>query len=418
MSKIIVLANGQQVAIDNIDINLPDNLIDAFARLRVSTPVIQTVINQSSPLRALTLTEGQVSGTNTSSSFNSSRASTTLSVSTTVGLRRLRSNICGIYQPGKSLLILFTFIFGENQSNVKKRVGYFDPNDGIFLQQNGSSLEWVKRSSVSGSIVETATSQASWNKDIFNGTQNGYNFDITKGHIGFISIEWLGTGNVCCGFFKDQKPVIANVFEHTNLTESVYMRTANLFLTYEIERTVTGGTGNTNFECICGSIINEGAIDQIGRSLSINRQAVFTTTQANLIKSIILFRLNPNNINSRILPIGLEIAITSNTNFYIYLLRNPTYTSIVTPTWISLPNSSLQYDINPSVTPSVNNFPDCVVWTGTGTATQDINISGFNLNNYLGSSFNGTPEEWALAVQCDTSNEVVSLAVIKFLEMI
>lgn len=417
MSKIIALASGQQVAIDNIDVNIPPNLIDAFSRLRVSNPVIQTSINQSSPLRNLMLTEGQVSGSGTSSSFSLARASTTLTVGTTTGLRRLRSTISGLYQPGKSLLILFTFVLGTGQANVKKRVGYFDPNDGIFLQQNGTTLEWVKRSSVSGTVVETAIAQSNWNSDKFNGTGEGYTFDATKTHIGFISVEWLGVGNVACGFVYNQKPVVAHSFSHPNIGSSVYMRTANLFLNFEIERTVAGGTSES-FEAICGSVINEGNIDQSGAAFSINRTSSFTTAGANLCKAIMLFRLNPSFVNSRILPIAAEIAITTNTNFYVYLLRNPTYSTTLTPNWTTLANSSLQYDIAPSATPNVTNAQDCVVWTGIGTNSQNVSVGNNNLINFLGSNFNGTPDEWCLAVQCDTANETVNLAVLKFVEMV
>ena len=423
MSRIVTLAGGYQVAIDSIDFNFPPNLVDMFSRLRVSEPKAQVVINQSGPLRNKTITEGEVSGSGTSSTYSLARAETTLTVGTTVGLRRLRSSIAGLYQPGKSLLCFFTFNLGEGQTNVTKRAGYFDDSDGIFLEQNGTTLSWVIRSSVGGSVVETSrVTQANWNKDKFDGTSTGYNFDPTKCHIGFITLEWLGVGDVAVGFVYNQVPVVAHVFQHPNIRSDVYMRTANLFISYEIQRTLAGGT-SANLDAICGTLISEGGLDALGYTYSIARplNTPYNTSTSFNNRVLILFRLNPSSLTSRVIVKNMEVWVSTNTNYYIKLVRLPTFSSSYTPTWTSLSDSAIQYDFGVPNTIDITNTDSNSVWVGVGSKANNYgtttSFQGSSLD-FLGSSFDCTPDVWALVVECDGSNIVVEATTIQFWEQI
>jgi hypothetical protein len=399
-------------------IKLPENLIDSFSRLRVSSPVVQLSIVQNTAIRESIISEGEVSGTGTSSTYNLNRASTVLRVGTTVGLRRLRTKQAGLYQPGKSLLILFTFVLDTGTANVKKRVGYFDNSNGIFLQQNGTVLEWVLRSKVTGSVVETAIAQTNWNTDKFDGTLNGYNLDVTKVHIGFINLEWLGVGDVACGFIKEMTPIVSHVFRHPNAISNVYMSTANLFLQSEIERTVAGGTGTSNLEFICGSVINEGSIDEAGVTYTINRSAVYTTGPAFTVRPLMLIRLNPSYINARVFFTDISLSVSSNADFLVYLIKQPTYSGTVTPNWTALTNSSIEYDINPTANINITNADTNATWVGLGNQTNDIATGAVNRNMYLGSNYLNEPEVWAVAIMCNSNAETVPLMTTKLIEQI
>jgi hypothetical protein len=105
------------------------------------------------------------------------------------------------YQPGKSLLILATFCMNAAKTNLRQRVGYFDDNNGIFLEQNGTSVPaFTIRTNTSGTPSDTNTVlQSSWNGDKLDGTgPSGITLNLARVQIMWTDIEWLGVGNVRC----------------------------------------------------------------------------------------------------------------------------------------------------------------------------------------------------------------------------
>jgi hypothetical protein len=395
-----------------------------FSRLRVSTPSTQILINQSSPLNQRLITDGEISGSGTSSSYDSVTASTTLTVSTSVGLRRLKSRVCGIYQAGKSLLYFFTFNLNAASAGVVKRVGYFDNKDGIFLeQQPDGTLSWVIRSSSSGSVVETErVTQSNWNKDKFDGTSAGYNFDQSQCHIAFIALEWLGVGDVAVGFVYNGVPTIANYFSHPNQRDAVYIRTANLFPSYEIERTIAGSV-SASLDTICAVLLTEGSQDYIGQTFSVARpliSGIVTAKTAGNYYPLLLFRLNPNKINSRVRIIDLEVIVSTNCIYYLYLVKEPTFNTAYTPTWVDKANSSVQYDNAIPDTVTVTNALSNETWTTAAARTNVGTSGGSSADNldYMGTDYNYNPETWALVIQCDSGNVNVSAAIVKLWEQI
>ena len=88
------------------------------------------------------------------------------------------------YQPGKSLLTLNTFSMGTAQENVRMRVGYYGKENGIYFERDGEELYIVKRSAVSGSVVETRVPQSQWNTNKLDGSSiTSPNFNSDKSHI-------------------------------------------------------------------------------------------------------------------------------------------------------------------------------------------------------------------------------------------
>lgn len=387
---------------------VPDWLIDLFGRLKVSSPVSQISINQSSATNQLVSSEGQVSGTETSSTYNHQKASTDIAVGTSVGLRRFRSSISGIYQPGKPLLTFQTFTLGTGQVNVIKRIGYFWQNNGIYLEQSGTQLNIVKRSGVTGTAIETRIAQNDWNQDPFDGTKAGYNLDPTKSHILFIAFEWLGVGDVVIGFIKDRTPIVAHVFSHPNQNSGAYMGSPNLFLTWEIERISAGGTPSL-LEVICGSLQIEGGLDSIGTTYTIFRSLnqTFSITGTNIFRVLTLFRLKPNSINSRVKFLNVELIIQDSCVYQVALVKRPNIVGTYTPTWIDHTDSSTQYWHNDVTGLEVTNTENNNIWMSTGTSTN----RGFsNVQSTTGtvdsfsSQFDDTPDLYALVIATNSNN--------------
>jgi hypothetical protein len=109
-------------------------------------------------------------------------------------LRRTRKRFP--YQPGKGLSILQSFAGSTPQAGLIQEVGLFDNNNGIMLRASGTTVQFVIRSSTTGSPVERVISQSEWNIDSFAPGFESCEEPIFSPLI----LEWLGVGRVRCGF--------------------------------------------------------------------------------------------------------------------------------------------------------------------------------------------------------------------------
>lgn len=164
------------------------------------------------------------------------------------------------YQPGKSQLILMTGVVGAGVGGVIKRVGYFDANNGIFLEQAGTSVGFVRRTDTSGSVYDNFVDQAQWNIDTLQGTGvSGKTLQIDKTNILVIDLQWLGVGRVRVGFDIDGVVCYAHEFTHAGVLTVPYMRTPNLPVRYQIYK--TGDVNTASLKAICANVVSEGGIE-------------------------------------------------------------------------------------------------------------------------------------------------------------
>jgi hypothetical protein len=248
-------------------INTNTMATDAFGRQRVSSPL--TLFDSSHRYK-----DNGLWNTSTASGgaavFSPNEGLVNLNVNTTNGSEVLReTSKVFSYQPGKSLLVLNTFVMAPAQTNLRQRVGYFGTQNGIYLQLNNSTLSFVERSLVTGVVTESVVNQSAWNVDKMDGTgPSGVVLDITKAQILFMDIEWLGEGTVRLGFIVDGNFILCHRFNHANLITSTYITTASLPLRYEI--TNTGITASTStLKQVCSSVISEGGYELRGAQQAI-----------------------------------------------------------------------------------------------------------------------------------------------------
>lgn len=235
-------------------VSFPSASHDAFGRVRVSNPVTLFDFNAEYDTGSLlfeTTTVGSGSETHVAN-----ESTVDLDVTTASGdkvTRQTRSY--HRYQPGKSQFILMTFVMGAGKTGCSQRVGYFDDNNGVFFEKQGTQVRWVKRSYVTGAAVDTGSWQGKWSID----TCSDLNFD--KSHIAFIDLEWLGVGIVRVGFVVDGVFRYCHEFKNANVNATVYMTTANLPVRYEIENTAAAASA-TKLKAICCSVMSEGGFEE------------------------------------------------------------------------------------------------------------------------------------------------------------
>lgn len=222
--------------------------------------------------QGLLLWEHSLSGTG-SVTFDSTTGGNTLSTGGTAsGAKAIRqTHEYHIYLPGRGRLAVAGFIFGAATSNLRRRVGLFDADNGAFLEQISTGLSFVTRSNISGSVVDTATAQASWNLDKLDGTGvSGLTIDVSKANAIVIDHVGYNLAKVRFGFLLGGRIVYAHEVENLNAVASFSIAGGDLPLRYEIENTgVTSGT-NTMKASSCVVYNEDGGSVEIGYQYTAN----------------------------------------------------------------------------------------------------------------------------------------------------
>lgn len=316
---------------------------DAFGRLRVSAPL--TLFDSSHRYSD----NGLWATANTSGStatFNTSQGLVDLSVTSASGSSVVReTKKVFAYQPGKSLLVLNTFVMSPAKPNLVQRIGYFGANNGMFIELDGSNLYFVERSSVSGALVATHIPQSQWNYDVFDGNgASGITLDISKAQIMFMDIEWLGLGSVRMGFVIDGKFYLAHTFHHANLIASTYITTACLPIRYEIFNSAAT-SGASTLKQICSSVISEGGYELRGHQSAVSTPigTPYTLTAADTYYPVVSLRLKSTRLDAIAIITSLSVLPTSAGNFHWRLNTGGVTTG---GTWVSAgTDSSIEYNV-------------------------------------------------------------------------
>ena len=337
----------------NNEVGFVGNAVDAFNRLKVSQPFTmfdsqnRYQINDKWDVFAAT---GGFTG------YVLSESVRTLGVTLTAGSKcTTETKRVFPYQPGKSLLIINTFVWPTKITGLRRRVGYFGitggatagiPYNGIYLEQNGLTLSI---NLASGSLNTTITAnQSDWNGDKFDGTgASGRTLDTSKGNIFWIDVEWLGVGDVRTGFFVDGKPVVAHTFHNDNVHPTVYMTTAVLPLRHEIEN-LTGLTGSHTSKQICSTVMSEAGYEGFSRRYNVTKSDAtpFDLTTAGVQYPMVAIRLPQNRLDAVIVPSNVSVVVEPGTNnkpqtVQYRILLNPTLTG---GGWTAHFNGNVEYN--------------------------------------------------------------------------
>jgi hypothetical protein len=317
--------------------------IDAFGRLRVSTPFTLFDSSHRYTDNGLWSTATATSGT---AVFNSAQGLVDLAVTTASGSEVVReTNKVFVYQPGKSLLVLSTFVMNAAKTNLRQRIGYYGAANGYYLEQNNSTVSFVERTSVSGALVNTPVAQSSWNVDPMNGTgPSGITLDLTKAQILFMDLEWLGVGTVRIGFVINGNFYVCHKFHHANIIASTYITTASLPLRYEITNTgVTSGV--STLKQICSTVLSEGGYELNGsqQAIGIPVNTPRTLGTSGTFYPIISLRLKSTRLDAIVIPSALSILPITTGNYNWQLVGTGVTTG---GSWVSTgTNSSIEYNI-------------------------------------------------------------------------
>jgi hypothetical protein len=292
-------------------------ITDAFGRLRTSSPL--TLFDSSHRFADNGLWSTGVAGSGTAT-FNANQGLIDCSVTALSGssVKRETTKVFS-YQPGKSLLVLNTFVMSSAKAGLVQRVGYYGADNGIYFELDGTTLNIVKRTIVNGSLQNIKIPQSQWNGDkLLNETgSSGLTLDISKAQILWMDFEWLGVGSVRVGFVINGKFVVCHTFHHANIIASTYITTASLPLRYEIENASNTGSTST-LKQICSTVISEGGYQLYGAQQSIGTaiDAPYNLiTAAGTDYPVLTIRLKSTKLDAVVILTALSILPVSTANY-------------------------------------------------------------------------------------------------------
>lgn len=293
-----------------------------------------------------------------------------ISVSLTSGDEITRqSRIYNTYQPGKSLLIVLTGVLNSNNNGTKcrSRLGYFDDNNGVYFEYSDDTLSIIKRSKITGSIVNTYIPQNLWNIDKMDGKgMSGIVLHPEKALIYVIDLQWLGVGRIRMGIFVKGNIYYVHQFLHSNTETTTYMTTATLPVRYQITNT-SGSNGSGSMKMICASVVCEGGFESIGVPRSIGE--ITETSISTKFEPLVSIRISSAHSHVLCKFIGLSILSSSNANviYRVYLFRSPPVDPLTNSSWnTDLYSSVIEYDTSA---------------TGLNTKNGHLIYQGFFSNN-------------------------------------
>jgi|DEB0MinimDraft_10_1074344.scaffolds.fasta_scaffold29547_2 hypothetical protein len=313
----------------------PTGTTDAFGRTRVSSPL--TLFDSSHRYRDNNLWDSLLVGTGSTVGFSTTQGLINIGIGTTAGCSVIRETTKVFsYQPGKSLLVLNTFVPATPKANLRQRIGYFGADNGMYFEIDGITAYFVERSLSTG--TETRVAQTDWNIDKLDGTgPSGITLSKDKAQILYMDIEWLGLGTVRIGFVIDGQFVHCHSFHHANLIQSTYITTASLPLRYEIANTgVT--TSSSTLKQVCSTVISEGGYELRGLQQAVETPItapVNLPSPAGTFYPVISIRLksSPNRLDAIAILTALSLMGTGNGPLFNWQLRASATTS--GGTWVS-----------------------------------------------------------------------------------
>lgn len=417
MSKLVTLAGGLQVGIDEIDVKLPPYLTDLFGRLKTSLPFQQISAATWSSARNLLVSSGQVSGSNGTATQSTTAPIIDLTVASSASLVRARSKVPATYQPGKPLLQFITAVLGTWATDTEQRLGYGFGGNRLYFGQDATGLYVAKQTTVTGSTVTTKIYQTDWNVDPLDGTGvSEYDLDVTKSQIFFITFEYLGVGDVVFGVVRDREPIVCHVLAHPNTINTTYLATPVGFAFWENQRLSTQ-SGSHTLKAICASVQIEGSADDIGTQFPIRTTPGTTLSlgTANNYRPVMLIRLRSGWQNTRVKIISVDLQV-SNGIYRLAICRNPTITNAATPSWTTKINSSVEYFINTGVlTQSVSDVADTAIWEVSGSVSNNRaspNTTAIGSLDFIGTDYADESDVFVIAIASDTGNAIVNSLIV------
>ena len=350
--------------------------IDGFFRNRVSLPqtlLTSSMENDEQPL--LWHTEETAGGTSTYVP-NESRCDLAVTGSGDSVWRQTYQY--ARYQPGKSLMLLMTYAFGAVVTGVTKRVGYFDANNGVFLEQTDSDYAFVIRKNGS----DTRVTSGSWS------LLPNPSYSDGDAKILVVDIAWLGVGAVRCGFIDDGAFNYVHSFINAGV-DTVYFKQATLPCRYEISST----DGASTLRQICCTVLSEGGYVPRGYIRAGGTGPASRSLSNSAMTPVMALRLKTGYAHATVLPQVLNFLNDTGGGNDIYFALIYKIDSLTGGSWSSVSEAC---EINITATAYTGGY---VITSGYATKETPVTIDIDDMNLVNSSEPDGTSHIMIIGAQ-------------------
>ena len=370
--------------------NVVEQAMDAFGKLRVTMP--STLLDVRFPSNGTTpqVTQNQLvvntyvspGGWGVGAPVNGTLLLSATGAFPGVALSQSRNFIA--YQPGKSLLMLFSGVFKPANNTYNSAVGLFDTDVTTPLPgyvKNGVHLSFtagVPSVNITAAGSTTSFPQSAWNIDKMNGSgPSKLMLDFSKCQLFVIDLEWLGVGRVRFGFYAFGRIQYCHQVTNINALTGPYTPSIDLPVSYMLwsAAPVLG----TTLTQICATVISEGGYTPIGKPFTANtghnsltEEILVNTTETALLA--IRGRLAAGYYHQTIVPTNFSVIDTDNNNTLLVRLRYypaRLLPSVTATTWAAVSPFSIAEYAQGVVANSANitafstNSADSIVLTST-----------------------------------------------------
>jgi hypothetical protein len=372
---------------------------DAFGRLRVSNPY--TLFDGGLRYFDNTYKWDQVDTGAVSSSFLPNESSILMNATGAGSAIRQTKQVFS-YQPGKSLLVLLTFVMNTPTAGVTQRAGYFGAENGVYFEVAGTTKNLVIRKYTSGSVDDTTEkfAQASWNGDKLDGTgASGITLDVTKAQIFWTDIEWLGVGTVRCGFVVNGQFIVCHSFHHANILNKVYMTSATLPLRYELISTGPAAT----MRAICSTVMSEGGHSNRSFTRAIGTALTGKDLSNTVYRPLVCLRMKSTALDSIVVPTAFDVYGLQQAAFAYRIILNPTLTGA---SWTSADtDSTVEYDLSATALSGGKVITQGIFLGSNKGGSAQVTSNEIDFSQQLGRTIAGVSDIWCLAAIATTSND-------------
>ena len=372
---------------------------DAFGRLRVSNPY--TLFDGGLRYFDNTYKWDQVDTGSAVSSFLPNESSILMNATGAGSAIRQTKQVFS-YQPGKSLLVLLTFVMNAPTAGITQRAGYFGAENGVYFEVAGTTKNLVIRKSTSGSVDDTTEKfpQNLWNGDKLDGTgASGITLDVTKAQIFWTDIEWLGVGTVRCGFVVNGQFIVCHSFHHANILNKVYMTSATLPLRYELISTGPAAS----MRAICSTVMSEGGHSNRSFTRAIGTALTGKNLSDTVYRPLVCLRMKSTALDSIVIPTAFDVYGLQQAAFAYCVILNPTLTGA---NWTSADtDSTVEYDLSATALSGGKVVTQGIFVGSNKGGSAMVTSNEIDFSQQLGRTIAGVSDIWCLAAIATTNND-------------